>query len=406
MPAARGLKVAILLWAPLIWQSTPAQAQIHATCTNSSFSWSFNSKGQSPCEVGEALGGVCRPTFAIQALPEGFYYSGVGTTSVTDCVCNTVYYTMLSVCGLCQGGSADRFDLWSKNCTTTTRNFPEPIPAGVNVPHYAYLPLDSVNQTVDLARLRADIGLESTGVASRTSTATSGSLRATSTLRSGGGSGQGSGFDDDLEETAKKAGIIAVCVVAGIWIVWAIGAGLIYWICRRQSRRRYGPPEQMYQSGYVGANTTGPDSSNMGTYAAVPPGTPMTPNEKIYNPNDPATFPHAQPALGYQATTQQPYTPDRTSAAMPMPSSPTTPNQYSPYQQQPYPATPDRNSVYTGPMGAAPGLNPYNAAPYQNQQTVSMPVVGYDTGSAGAPNRLSTPPRPHQQAYMSGVPQV
>ncbi|KAK1230574.1 hypothetical protein PQX77_006311 [Marasmius sp. AFHP31] len=410
MPAGTFFKASLLLWAPSILQSSLVGAQIHATCTNSSFAWSFNSMRQSPCEIGESLGRVCRSAFTIQPLPEGYFYSGINAPSVTPCVCNTVYYTLLSVCGLCQGGSADRFDLWSENCTSTSTTFPPTIPAGVNVPNYAFLPLDRTNQTVDLNRLRADNGPESIGRGA-TGTRTSATFGPTGTQRFGGGNGGGSSsFDDEIEKEAKKAGIIAGVVVAVVYIIWAIGAGVIYWICRRQSKRRWGDPSQMYQNTGPGPSSMGPGGANtMGAYAAVPPGSPTSPDGKIYNPNDPSTYPQTPQTLGYQ----QPYTPDRTSM---MASQPTTPNAYSTtafpqqqQQQQAFSVTPDRNSVVTPPGAAAPMMNPY-----QHQHQAAMPMVSYDhTGSTYAPNRFPTPPmqqqqqpEPHRQAYMSGVPQV
>ncbi|KAL0068303.1 hypothetical protein AAF712_004690 [Marasmius tenuissimus] len=427
MPAAKLFKASLLLWAPVILQSSLVGAQIHATCTNSSFAWSFNSMRQSPCEIGESLGRVCRSgtsslvrlvdsgthnfsmleVFTIQPLQEGYYYSGINPPSVTPCVCNTVYYTLLSVCGLCQGGSAEKFDLWSENCTSTSTTFPETIPMGVNVPNYAFLPLDRTNQTVDLNRLRADNGPESIG-RGPTSSRTSGAFGPTGTLRSGGG-GSSSSFDDEVEKEAKKAGIIAGVVVAVVYILWAIGAGVIYWICRRQSRRRWGDPSKMYQN--TGPSLMGPGGANtMGAYAAVPPGPPTSPNEKVYDPNDPSTYPQTPQTLGYQQPGyQQPYTPDQTSM---MSSQPATPNAYSttafPQQQQQqhqaFSVSPDRNFAVTSPGVAAPMMNPY-------QHQAAMPMVSYDhTGSTLAPNRFSTPPlqqpEPHRQAYMSGVPQV
>lgn len=85
---------------------------------------SFNSIQQSPCEVAADLAGICthgelrhdsftrllsRPMvhtnlgFNIPPLvsPNAFYLGPTAGAS-TDCVCSTVYYSLLSACALCQ----------------------------------------------------------------------------------------------------------------------------------------------------------------------------------------------------------------------------------------------------------------------------------------------------------------
>ncbi|KAF9260357.1 hypothetical protein L218DRAFT_989630 [Marasmius fiardii PR-910] len=418
MPTSSFFKVALLLWASSNWQTSVAQ--IHATCTNTSFLWSFNSLFQSPCEMGEALGGVCSPgSFAIPPLPEGYYYSGVNVAGVTPCVCNTVYYTMLSLCGLCQGGDADKFNLWSANCTqTSSSTFPSPLPSGLRVPHYAYLPLDPFNQTVDLRALQADTGAERTGTAGiRTPTTTS--RRPTSTF---GDDDPFGNFDNDVHDLEKRVGIIAGCVVAGVWVIWAIGAGLIWWICRRQSRRMYGPPSQLYQnntgmSGYTAVAPSSPPPN--GTFPPAPPSPGML-SEKVYDPNDPRTFPQAQPTLGYQQPHGLSTTLDRTSAVVSTASVPSTPTTYQPYQQPL--VSPDRSSTLTPPGHGAALHNQYTVSPdgsttlapppqgvMQNSyQSATMPVASYNTGGSygSTANSLPAPHNPHRQAYVSGVPQI
>ncbi|KAG7085798.1 hypothetical protein E1B28_003338 [Marasmius oreades] len=396
MPSERLMRIVLFLSA----SSIGVQAQIHASCTNSSFFWSYNSKGDSPCQMGEALGTVCTPSFNIPSLPDGYYYFGTGHT-ITPCVCNTVYYTMLSLCGLCQNGYTDRFDLWSSNCTRTYDTvFPSALPSGLRLPYYAYLPLDSVNKSIDVGALQANTGPERTGTATRTPTSTS--FGSTGTSHSGGDDP----FADELKDEAKKVGIIAGSVVAGIWVFWAVGAGIVWFICRRNSRRMYGDPSQMYlqNNGAPGAIP----------YASVPPSSPPASTttgtspglgEKVYNPNDPSTYPQTPPlaTLGYQQQPSYNYntasSSDRTSVVVP-----SSPNNTSIYQPQPPPLESDRTSVLTPPNSA--GL------PNPHAQAQAHYAVSPDGTTTLAPMGTIQNPYPyssydtHRQVYVNGVPQV
>ena len=88
-------------------------------------SQTFNSLGQSPCVVAAALA-VCNgrrsesgltvcwkwlmiavyAVFKLPALPPDFVYYGPSnytTEGDVDCICNTVFYSLLSACAYCQG---------------------------------------------------------------------------------------------------------------------------------------------------------------------------------------------------------------------------------------------------------------------------------------------------------------
>ena len=85
----------------------------------------FNSLNQSPCDVGASLAAVCAPNgckhffspllavlaqaaryvvdFNLSPLPSGYVYLGPDAAYATACRCSTVYYSLLSACGSCQG---------------------------------------------------------------------------------------------------------------------------------------------------------------------------------------------------------------------------------------------------------------------------------------------------------------
>ena len=82
----------------------------------------FNSLNESPCDVAVSLVIPCHSSskyihfflvcesmfFAfvdidIFPLPTGYYYTGPHYGYATPCHCNSVYYSVLSACGYCQG---------------------------------------------------------------------------------------------------------------------------------------------------------------------------------------------------------------------------------------------------------------------------------------------------------------
>ncbi|KAK0230038.1 hypothetical protein IW262DRAFT_1520625 [Armillaria fumosa] len=255
-----------------------ARAQSEAACTDSAYSWSFNSLKQSPCDIGRALGGVCIPNFSIQALPSGYYYSGLGPGSERDCVCNTVYYSLLNVCAVCQGGYVSAWSDWDGNCTTTYQTFPANIPDDTAVPHYAYQSL-LPNGTFNFASAAVDTGAEATHIASTgssTSLSTPNFPSATPTPTSSSGS-------------SSNTGAIVGGVVGGV-VGFLILATLIFFLLRRRR------PGAVAIIGPIEGDIPPPRSSFAGqsltrsAYAS-------TVYNKVYDPSDPATFPSPNSVL-------------------------------------------------------------------------------------------------------------
>ncbi|KAK0435848.1 hypothetical protein EV421DRAFT_1833830 [Armillaria borealis] len=239
------------------------------------YSWSFNSLNQSPCDIGRALGGVCTADFSIQALPSGYHYSGVGAIYTSDCVCNTVYYSLLNVCAACQGGSVSVWGEWEANCTTTYQGYPVNIPDGTAVPHYAYQYLFS-NGTFDFASAIVDTGVEATHTASNSgSTSRSISISPSSTPTAASGSSSSG--------SSSNTGTIVGGIVGGV-VGLAIIAALIFFLVRRHRRRG---PAAVATTGPVGGDIPPPTSSFVGQAPPV--------YDKVYDPNDPSAQPTSPP---------------------------------------------------------------------------------------------------------------
>ncbi|KAF8163453.1 hypothetical protein B0H34DRAFT_795165 [Crassisporium funariophilum] len=263
--------------AALIVGFLPCYVAAQATCA-SGFDWAFNTLGQSPCDVATELGGVCvGGQFSLQPLSAGFVYLGPSAVNANSCRCSSVYYSMLSACGACQNRNFIRWSTYKTNCTTVyAQIFPQPIPTGVRVPHYAYLDVETAD-TFNLTVAQNAGGTDSTAIPSPTGTSGGSTPGATK-----GGS-------------KVNAGAIAGGVVGGI-VGLAVIAGLVFWLLRR--RRQTSSPSSA-QDHVLPSQTPMSYAGTGGTYAP----TSMTP--KIYDPNDPTTYPsNDHSPAGYN-----PYTP-------------------------------------------------------------------------------------------------
>lgn len=236
----------------------PKTLASEAVCSNTAYNWAFNSLSQSPCQIATNLGEVCDNSFSIPALPSDSVYRGPsGGASRMECRCNTVYYSLLSVCAYCQGGGITIWSIYNFNCTTIYTVFPHDIPSGTAVPHWAYLSLLS-NGTVDIADAETDTGAEVTATATASSAST-----ATSTIASGPETTSASSSGSSKGDTGGIVG----GVVGGVLGV-AIVIGIIFFVLRRRQKR---PGRSQYPEPIFVA------PSSMG--------------QKLYDPNDPSTFP-------------------------------------------------------------------------------------------------------------------
>ncbi|KAF5330578.1 hypothetical protein D9619_005902 [Psilocybe cf. subviscida] len=247
-----------------------------AQCLSGVATWSYNSEGDSPCDIAMSLAGVCiGTTFTLAPLGDGFVYLGPDVLNATPCRCSSVYYSLLSACAFCQDRQYIDWDRYKSNCTTVySQVFAQPLPAGVGVPNYAYLDVEA-SGTFNVTAASTAGGPESTRLPSAT-----GSSRPTGT----GGK-------------KSNTGAIAGGVVGGVVALLAI-AGLVSWLLRR--RRANKVPASSYDPNLlVGPSEPSPQTHNTSpTLVSTPetgyPTTHITGSslgQKVYDPNDPTTFP-------------------------------------------------------------------------------------------------------------------
>ncbi|CAK5269647.1 unnamed protein product [Mycena citricolor] len=160
------------------------------------------------------------------------------------------------------------WSIFSQNCTTTyISRFPEAIPSNTAVPHWAYQNVtifDGFNATAAQTQLNAP---ESTAGGQATSTSIPSGLPSSHPIEpvSGG--------------KKANAGAIAGGVVGGV-----VGAALIFVVAFLLIRRRKhsDPPSRLVTSAPVSMSDAGDH---------ITPFTGGLPAAKLYNPDDPSTFP-------------------------------------------------------------------------------------------------------------------
>jgi len=241
----------------------PALAQLSYPNCSAGWEWSYNTLNQNPCNVAAYLEGECNGgQFNIQQLPSGRMYGGPTAAQSNLCECNTVVYSLVSACGACQGSSWILWSGWSANCTTVSSpsTYPNAIPNGTRVPHWAYLDVVTGGDWDISAAQSAGDSPEVTPTAPST-------IQASSTATA-------SPAPQSSNSTQKKshAGAIAGGVVAGI-----AGAALLtaftLWYLRRRRQRAPSP-------------FAGKDEA----FGMPEPDTSMSMG-KYYDPSDPSTFP-------------------------------------------------------------------------------------------------------------------
>lgn len=263
-----------------------------ATCATG-FNWTYNSQGQSPCDVAASLLGVCAPGGGpLPQLPPGYFYVGPTLQSRNECSCSSVFFSMLSACAVCQNRETLRWSTYATNCSTVyVQTFPDPLPAGLRVPHYAYLDVTNVDG-FDSSLAQAAGGTESGSVPSATTTAP-------------GSSSTGN------QNSGKKtnAGAIAGGVVGGIAVLGIVVCVVVWFLLRQPDNSSTFRSQDM--TGVSHASSVRTQQHPYNPYPNMAPGSHSPPEQQPYNPY-PNTAPgtHSSPTTLYQ---QQPFDSDRKS---------------------------------------------------------------------------------------------
>ncbi|KAI0275682.1 hypothetical protein BGY98DRAFT_991473 [Russula aff. rugulosa BPL654] len=232
-------------------------------CTLLSYFWTFNSVGQSPCTVADTY-------YTLAPLATGGTYLGPTLETSNPCECSTVGYSLISACVTCQEGNPLSYTEYTLNCTfhlMPPTQFPNPVPAGVYVPHWAILDVTGENNwNPDESYNAGDTPEYGPGAIFGASGASSSSTAPPTHSHSG-----------------SHAGAIAGGIIGGITIISITIAAILFCIRRRSSQAA---------SADVGASLLMPNDGTVMTVTQPSLGPPLT--MRIYDPNDPTTFPRYQ----------------------------------------------------------------------------------------------------------------
>ncbi|KAH7924770.1 hypothetical protein BV22DRAFT_1163577 [Leucogyrophana mollusca] len=251
-------------------------------CLNSTgYGWATNKVGQDPCIVANDLftanpapcddNGVTFPPLTATTGPAS-YYTGPGNTSAANpCLCNTVIYSLLSACGLCQNGTFLYWSEWTDNCAaneTLYQQWPASIPSNTEIAPWAYMPL--VNGFWD--------GPQAQGNACNITASPSPGASTTQTPSNDSTSG-------------NHTGAIVGGVIGGLVGLAALGfLGVFFWRRRSQTIAYQTTPmhdmSDQYHDKSVASHGGRSSQANLA---------------KVYDPSDPSTFPRS-PAPRSQLT--------------------------------------------------------------------------------------------------------
>ncbi|KAM5535702.1 hypothetical protein V8D89_010689 [Ganoderma adspersum] len=300
----------------------------NAVCNNG-YDWMSNSKGQSPCLVSSWLFTPCSsPADSwVYPLSPGYHYNTPlnNAQSATPCRCNTVLFSAIAACATCQG-QEDYIVPWStysQNCSTVyVQKYPATIPAGTSIPAWAYLDI-TANNTFNPSAAQAVASQnapDSTAPSTASQTAIATSLTAPpSATGSSNGAPTTSQSSGSSTKKSSNIGPIVGGVVGGIAALVIIGV-VVFFVLR--SRRNaagtqptgpvdltangnYGQYQQQYAN-YPPDMQYGEKSPGV---AQSDPAQPLMANQRVYDPNDPSTFPTQDPYAGsVQASTGYPAT--------------------------------------------------------------------------------------------------
>jgi len=272
----------------------------------------------------------CSSAFTLDPLLPGYVYLGPTRLAANSCRCSTVYYSLLSACAYCQNQTYLDWSIYDQNCTDVyDQIFIDPIPSTIVVPHYAYLDVVTDNTFNVNAAMNAGGPESSPGPQATSSTTAKATATATATNTS-------------VPGTSKKLNIGAIVggAVGGVAVVVLI-VGLIVFLIRRRKQTVTTPSTTTFAP-YASPQMSGADMSHSPTVPTMASG-------RVYDPNDPSTFP----------SFPNPYGSALPNDASNFPSDPVT---YSTYSGSPHQVNP---TITGNSLAGAqvPGRTHYTGAP-------------------------------------------
>ncbi|THV01332.1 hypothetical protein K435DRAFT_928277 [Dendrothele bispora CBS 962.96] len=255
-----------------------------ATCNDGFPTGWDNSQGKDPCAIAIQVGQSCdHANVTYGSVPED-----------EACLCSTVLYALFALCAMCQGAQTYAWGTYSLNCSHTFETeWPPtvPFPSGLAIPHYAFLPLSTDGQ-VDIVAMKEDKQSEVTADPQSTSpTSTSATTSATT-----------SPTPTQIADSTTHTGAIAGGVVGGV-LGLVILTALLFFVRRRLIQKKAIDSPGNGNAQPFSQWVTGPEQ---GSALRNSNGTET---QRLYNPEDPSTFPVSVSRTANQPGGSNPFRP-------------------------------------------------------------------------------------------------
>ncbi|KAI0032210.1 hypothetical protein K488DRAFT_86078 [Vararia minispora EC-137] len=271
-------------------------------CTLSTYNWTTNSLGQNVCQMAgialtpcSASNGITQVSIPVLNVSSTYTGPSAANNDTTDlCKCNSVFYSLISACGGCQGGSWVPYPTWTAACARVAEDGIWPseqvgFPAHAAFPAWAFLPIASSpplwnNLTAFSYSITNSTEVTSLPGPTNTASPISSSASASQTVAA---PSQTSGTPSS---GSSNAGAIAGGVVGGV-----VGVALLivlgWYFYSRRKRRGVAPSAAFLGHEPGSAVSDAPAFVGQGSLVST---TPFKP----YDPTDPSTFPDAMIADG------------------------------------------------------------------------------------------------------------
>ncbi|KAJ3552378.1 hypothetical protein NM688_g4180 [Phlebia brevispora] len=308
----------ILTTVTVRWLAYTARGQTSDVACRPPYEWMYNSLNQSPCLVAAYAQGACTTNgeneeWNVPAITNSTQtYGGPDADQASLCTCSSVTFNLISACAYCQGDGLPVWTDWTENCPAnlvSNGQYPVPIESGTAIPAWAYqVVLNRFNVTI--AQNDISSGFPESTASQGTSTSISFSTSA-STLFSAStsspsapapitsgipatpssGSTLPPGSPSPTSHSSHTGAIVggAVGGAAGALLILA-GVYIALRRPRAQPSSENPPQEATFREAFVVQLESSPAVT---LPVSEPPMTPM----KLYDPDDPSTFPPNIPDL-------------------------------------------------------------------------------------------------------------
>lgn len=271
----------------------------NATCVNPASSWTSNSRGQSPCLMTAYLENACEPDagWEVIALPtpgNNQTYGGPSASQATPCTCSSAVYSLISACAYCQGNPAPFWSDWTEDCSTSYNGvYPHTIPEGTTIPAWAFGSISGDQWDPTIARAAQQANPQESLAPGATPISTGSS--STSSSPTSSSTAPPSPSNTTFPSTKKKSNVGAIVGGTVGGILGAIALAIVGFFVRRGHQKSIST-----STAELPFSNVNNDEKSVSTGVPTVPSSPdhlmatnQQPPMKLYDPNDPSTFPTA-----------------------------------------------------------------------------------------------------------------